>query len=996
MKRVFIGLVLLFHFCLFFTPQSYAGITGKIRGIVKDSESGEPLPGANIIISKIWDDGIERDFDQGLGAASSIQGEYIILKVSPGIYSVTASMMGYTPHTQQQVRVSVDRTFELNFMLKETVLESGEEIVVQASRDLVQIDVSATENYITDEEYETTPFANRIEDVISLQSGISGNIIEGEIKIREGATHEVGFLMDGMSMYDQKYNRPVMSIQPGVVQEIKIMRNGFNAEYGQSRSGMINVITKNPSDRLNLSVDYQIEPAQKRHYGRDKYDTNWNLWRLYAGPKAFEGDTLVTPDGLYDRERYWIGWDKYSELLLNDNNPDNDLTAQEAYDLWKWRHRPVEYGNKTGHNIDVSLSGKVPLLPWQANFLIGGKYEYHPFSYPQSRDHYDEKMTSLKMVNTISKDTKLTISGLLSDISSSSQRDVANGFWDDTPERVSYDGGSFPNYYLNNKSFIDQNTYTAGLKLVQTLSPTRYYEINMNYFNVDLNLRPPDEASAEDGRYFHGRLYYDPQSGRIPKENGVDDEVAGYQMYGRSIAWEDSWNKRYTLNGFMTDQFHPAHELKVGFEFNYNRLFENHERWPNEDSSQVSIRKFDVSPIDVGMYVQDKIEFQGMIANVGVRVDYLNTNTDRPDVRKVLDYATDQELWDAYHDGTFPTFRAKAKYYFSPRVGISHPITDRGKIYFNYGHFIQTPPSFNLYVEHATASVNKVFQLGNPEMEFEKTIAYELGGDFSLNDFFQLHVGAFYKDNSDILGTLTYLHLDQSLWADWYGNYKFEEIRGFELELRKSVGQYISGWINYNYIKKSKASYRIPHLGADPLVTDALNRGVGGWIWGVPRSNIDLIQPNARGVVTFSAPPGFGPRIKNFSILGDTHLSFKVFYSGGGQSEHPKISFRDEHPDVRFKELDRYWTDMRLSKRVQLKSLNFEVYMDMSNVFHTEFRYVPGGTSREDYYDDLWAAGRLDQVGTDELSNSKILRTESDDIYWAKLKYYVFGLRINL
>ena len=996
MKKKFIGLILISHIFMLFLATSFAGITGKVRGVVKDTDTGEALPGANVVISKIWIAGTEEDFDQGLGAASNINGEFIILKVPPGVYTLTATMMGYNAAIQQQARVSVDRTTEVNFNLTQTVLETGADIVVEATRDLVQVDVSATENYITSEEYESTPFANRLEDVIALQSGISGNIIEGEIKIREGATHEVGFLMDGVSMYDQKYNRPVMSIQPGVVQEIKIMRNGFNAEYGQSRSGMINVITKNPSDHLNFSIDYQFEPAQKRHYGRDKYDTNWNLWRLYAGPKAFEGDTLVTPDGLYDRETTWIGWNKYSELLLNDNNPDNDLTADEAYELWKWRHRPVEYGNKTGHNIDVSLSGKVPLLPWQANFLIGGKYEYHPFSYPQSRDHYDEKMTSFKMVNNINEDTKLTFSGLLSDISSSSQRDVSNGFWDDTDERLSYDGGSFPNYYLNNKSFIDQNTYTTGLKLVQTLSPTRYYELNLNYFNVDLNLKPPDVARQEDGRYFHGRLYYDPQSGRIPKDNGVDDEVSGYQMYSRSIAWEDSWNKRYSISGFMTNQFHPAHELKMGFDFNYNRLFEDHVRWPNEDSSQVSNRKYDVSPIDVGVYVQDKIEFQGMIANIGVRVDYLNTNTERPDHRTVLDYASNQELWDAYWAGDFATYRAKPKYYVSPRIGVSHPLTDRGKIYFNYGHFIQTPPSRNLYTEHATASVNQVYQLGNPEMEFEKTIAYELGGDFSLNDFFQLHVGAFYKDNSDILGTLTYLHLDQSLWTDTYGNYKFEEIRGFELELRKSVGQYVSGWINYNYVKKSRASYRIPHLGADPLVTDATDRGVNGWIWGVPRSDIDLIQPNARGVVTFSAPVDWGPKLSNFSILGDTHLSFKIYYQGGGQSEHPKQSFRDEHPDVRFKELARYWADMRLSKRFRIKSLNFETYMDMSSVFHTNYRYLPGGTSSEDYYDDLWESGRLDQVGTDELDNPKILRTENDDVYWAKLKYYVFGLRINL
>ena len=986
-------------FVVFLHAQgAFPGTTGKIRGLVIDASSGDPLPGVNVVVTGVWDNNIEKKFDESLGAATRMDGEFIILKVPPGIYSLTASMMGYASEIQQRIHVNVDRTSNTKFALKETILDVGKELVVEATRDLVQIDVAATENYITKEDYNATPFANRIEDVIGLQSGISGNIIEDKISIRAGDTREVGFLLDGMSMYDEKYSRPVISIQPGIVQEIKIMRNGFNAEYGQSRSGMINVVTKNPAAQVHFSVDYQIEPAKRRHYGRDKYDINWNLWRLYAGPKAFAGDTLVTPDGLYDKEQTWIGWDKYAQRLLGDNNPDNDLTAEEAYELWKWRHRPIKYGNLAGHNLDLTLSGRVPLLPWKANVLLGGKYEYHPFTYPQSTNHYDEKITSLKMVNTLSDNSKLTVNGLYSLVHSVAQSTVGNGLWDDHPLGVSYSGGGFSSYYPFDKPLVDRNTYLIGLKFVQTISPTLYYELNLNNFYINWKAKPPEAARPEDGRYFHDRLYYDPQSGWISKDNGVDDEVSGYRMYGGATAWENSMNRRYSLSGFVVNQFHPAHELKAGFEFNYNFLRDDRVRWPNEDSTQASFRKFKVKPFDMSAYLQDKIEFQGMIANVGLRFDYLNINTDRPDIRNVLGYADDREVWDTYWSGNFPMYRPKPKYYFSPRIGISHPLTDRSKIYFNYGHFIQSPPAYNLYVEYAASSEHKMVQMGNPELTFEKTIAYELGGDFSLSDFFQLHIGAFYKDNSDILGTMTFLHIDQRLWMDWWDNYKYEEIRGFEIELRKSVGRFISGWVNYNYIKKSRANYRIEHLGADPLVTDDLSRGVNGLIWGVPRSNIDLIQPNARGVITFSTPPEWGPKFHNLALLSDTQLSFRVFYAGGPQRRHPDKSFQDKHPDVWFKELDRYWADMRINKRFRINSFDFEIFMDVSNVVHTKFRYVPGSAlgSNKDYYYDLWESGRLNQVGTDKLTNPKILRTENDDVYWARFKNYIFGLRINL
>ena len=970
-----------------------AGVTGKIRGVVKDAATGDPLPGTNIVISHVWIAGTETKLSGMLGAAAGITGEFIILQVPPGIYSVTASMMGYTKNVKQKVRVSVDRSTRLEFVLKAEVLDLGEEVVVEATRDIIQLDVASTETYISSEQIQNTPFANRIEDVIGLQSGVSGNIIEGEIKIREGEAMEVGFLLDGMNMVDQKFNRPIMSVQTGTVQEIKIMRNGFNAEYGQSRSGVINIITKNPEDRLHFSIDYQFDPAHRPHYGRDIYDPDWNLWRLYDGAKAYEGDTLTTPDGIYENQRTWIGWDKYSEELLNDNNPNNDLTADEAHELWKWRHRPVSYGDKNGHNIDASLSGKVPLLPWRTNFLLGGKYELRPFSWPQSRRYYDERISSLKLVNKIGSNMKLILNSLYSEIRTVSQGS-ATSKWSEE-DRISYSGGGSTGYYPGYKPLLNRYTSVLGAKFVHTISPRLFYEVNLNHFYVDWGLQRPDTARAEDGRYFHNRLYYDPQSGWIPKELGADDAVSGSRMYGGALTWDNSWNRRTTFSMLMTNQFHPAHELKAGLEFNYNVLRENRLHWHNEDSTQAYTHDYNVKPYEIAAFVQDKIEFQGMIANIGVRLDYFNTNADRPDPHQSLNYIN-ETIYNAYLDGTYPTVRAKAKVYISPRIGISHPLSSRSKIYFNYGHFVQTPKTEVLYHVLVDHSMKRIIFMGNSDITFPKTIAYELGCDIGVSDFFQVHVGAFYKDYFDYESGMVYAHTNQSLVMEWYDQNNYKEIRGVEIELRKTMGRFVTGWFNYNYIKKSEADLEIPGLSDIPIITDDPSVGRNGELWGVPRSIISQLQPNARGVITFSAPSNWGPKLKGYSLFGSTNISCQLFYQGGSYREHPSDNFRDTHPDVRFKELDRYSANMRLSRLFRLESINIEFYMDASNIFHTKFRYPPGGRSGVDYYDDLWASGRIDEVGTDKLTNPKILRTESDNVYWAKLKTFIFGLRINL
>jgi len=985
--------ILFFVLAGFYVKTSFSAVTGKLRGVVRDAKTGEPLPGVNVITSKVWENGVEKAGPQ-IGAATDIHGEFIILKIPPGTYTVMASMIGYNSELQQKVRINVDRTTRLNFSLARTVLDMGQEVVVTAKRDLVRGDVSATENYISEDQYENTPFANRVEDVIGLQSGVSGNLIEGVISIRAGGTRETGLLVDGMDMVNQKFNRPVISIQPGVVEEIKIVRNGFTAEYGQSRSGMINIITKDPSNRLHFSVDYQFTPAHFPHYGRNKYDPNWNLWRLYAGPKAFEGDTLITPDGLHEKIRTWIGWDKYAENLLSDNNSDNDLTAEEAYELWKWRHRPLKYGDKKGHNLDLSLSGKVPFLPWTANFLLGGKYEYHPFDYPQARNHFDEKSSTLKWVNIINPNIKLILNGLYSDTRSVSTRNPTSQW--NRQENLSYNGGGFPNYYPFARPVINRYTSLVGAKYIHTLSAKMYYEINLNHFYSQWDMGRPDSARARDGRYFHNRLYLDPQSGWIPKEKGADDAASGYQMYGGGLTWENSWNRRTVLSASMTDQFHSAHELKLGFDVHYDIIRENRIHWHNVDSTQAYIRKYKVHPVEAGAYIQDKIEFQGMVANIGVRFDYFNVNSERPDPKRALGFASNQEIWETFTSGKYPTYRPRPQYYFSPRIGISHPLSEKSKIYFNYGHFVQTPPTFQLYTTNVDDATPSMLQMGNPDIPFEKTIAYELGCDFNVSDAFQLHLGAFYKDNFDIASSMTYAHIDQSLVMDSYAGNDYSEIRGIEVEVRKTVGRFIRGWLNYNYIKENESNLSVPGLSENPIVTDDSDVGVNGIVWGVPRSDVRLFHPYARGVVTLMAPLEWGPRLKGYSVLGGTNASFQLFYQSGPQRRHPSKTFRDNHPDVWFKELDRYWANVRFSRLFHIKSFRFEFYMDISNLFHTKFRYPPGGLSGEDYYYDLWQSGRLDQVGTDKLTNPKILRTENDDVYWAKVRTYIFGLRLNL
>ena len=977
---------------LVFSASMFAGTTGKIRGIVTDSRTGEPIAGANIILQGTL-----------IGGATDVDGIFIILLVPPGDYEVEASMVGYSTKVQENVHVESDRTITLDFELAESILE-GETVTVIADRDLVKLDVSASETNVSKEEMQEIPFARNVQDVIGMQAGVTGSLVEGELRIREGEGLETNVLVDGYSMVDSKFAKVKFPVNLQSVEELKVLRGGYNAEYGEARSGIVNIVTKNPEDQLHISLDYRMEPPGYRHDGRQLYDPKrMRAYQLYDGPNSDSATYIVAYEGAVPDTSRWMGWNAYSDLLLNDNNPDNDLTPQEARELWLWRHRPIEYGNLAGHNLDVTVSGGIKLLPWDMNILAGVKYENRPFTYPQALDSYEETAFTIKILNKLSESTNLTLSVFHSDVMTVSN-DNAGSSWSNEIQ-LSYDGGNVEAFYPYRKPWVENKSTLIGLKLLHVFSPTRYFEADLSYFGTYWNTNQVPDSPASSGRYFGGRLYYDPQSGFIPKNLGVQDQVTGYSMSGGVNSTDNSYSERYVAKAAIVDQFHPSHELKAGFEFRINNIVEDRTHIHDDIPAQKFVWKYDVRPLEFSAYVQDKVEFWGMIANLGVRFDYYKLNKELPDVWRTLDFATNRAIFEAmkqwnqfgYVGGDMPVREPEAKFHISPRVGVSFPISENSKVYFNYGHFVQIPNTEAMYSTTNDYGMPRTQWIGNAHLDFQKTYNFELGYDQNVYDWFQMHVGAFYKDYSDVQSGIVFAHTNQSLVLESAVQREYREIRGLEIEFRKATGRFVTGYFNFNITQKSISNLEVPDISQIPIITDnySFPGAINGELRGVPRPLKQEITPYGRGVLTIGAPEEWGPRIWDYPILHKTKASFGLFYQGPQYTEHPDQGWRTNHPDVKFYTIPFFSSNLRISRDFRIfNDLSGQMYLDISNLWVSKYRVaIP---DRNQYYTDLWAQGKTDKVGSDDVKDKRILQTESDVIYQGQHRIYILGIRLSL
>ncbi|MGD9379201.1 MAG: TonB-dependent receptor [candidate division WOR-3 bacterium] len=276
---------------------------GKIQGIVTDEDSGNPIPYANVIV-----------LDTQLGAAVDHEGYFFILNISPGIYTVEISHMGYQTKVIKDVFVETNQTARLHISLKQSPLEVSP-VTVISKTPYVSKDMTGTTYIIREAELETVPVDYAIE-FIAFQPSVAH--LDTAFHVRGGRATEVLYMIDNVSIIDPHSGNPVISIPKGVVNEVIFLPGGYDVEYGRAMSGVVNLVAQIPAASMRAEVAGKTEtimpfyydfgyqnyqsllhlPVSKRLKGIVSFDVmhteDWNP-RLFALPHKQRDDyTLYT------------------------------------------------------------------------------------------------------------------------------------------------------------------------------------------------------------------------------------------------------------------------------------------------------------------------------------------------------------------------------------------------------------------------------------------------------------------------------------------------------------------------------------------------------------------------------------------------------------------------------------------------------------------------------------------------------------------------------
>jgi outer membrane receptor protein involved in Fe transport len=789
---------------LFLCHNLSAGTTGKLAGKIRDQD-GKEIPYVNLSIENL-----------GLGIQSDENGNYLLFNVPPGIYEINSSRVSFRTHVVRNVEVISDETTILNITLSKSAQEiEGIQISESTNKVVDRLKVSSG-NPISSEDIKLLPI-QKIDDLIALQAGTV--IVDGELHIRGGKVNEVVYMIDGLPVTNAIDGSPALTLDVDAIKEIKVMTGGFPAEYGNAQSAVINMITKDGgknyhgkfetisdhllsrqnqnSDQVKFAFSGPVFPILK-----DKltFFVNYNLHKhdseFIKEYTANAGEELLYLDPI------WTGYDYY--------NPYYDRSEFTGFDV----------GDRLYNLNNGSLKLIYKITPTQ-KFVFGMRVEddtWQPFDHEwrYALENY-RKIDIERDQYVFSYENVLKPNMVLNFSASYFKYD-----YNEQPRNISddtffiKDEENFELYAANNPGNSTGIIYNKRGGFVDYLLAAGYWR----YFIPELMLNIPIEEfkapSSVSPDFIDNKnnnitfdLDFEWQLNPIHDlKTGIDFTQHNLDQYRYSSPWEvNTYRYRKYLNNHAT----PQDSLWVPGTGVYHCYYTLDDIYAATLAASGDTFGFRAKPWQGSWYLQDKMDWEGLVVHAGIRLDVWNLGKKY----EILNDLNQYEEASLEADNSL-------NYVISPRLRISHTISQTDILHFAYNKQVQLPqlqyvyPAASWYDPDSGFAEYLVYLFANPNLKPPTTNTWEVGLQHQFNDDYVGDVTVFYKQNyyyvsieKEVVPGSVALEYNR-FTSDNYG-----KSSGVDVNLQKRLSNFTSGSLSYT-LSWSK--------GSDAMIYDHLQQ----------------------------------------------------------------------------------------------------------------------------------------------------------------------------
>lgn len=630
---------------------------GKIQGIVIDEDSGEPVPYADVVIQ-----------ENQVGTQTGEDGDFFIVNVASGAYTIEVSSIGYQTKIISGVFVETNQIARLEVTLKQSPIQIPAVTVVGVSP-VVSKEMTGTTYIIRRTELAALPVDYAI-DFIAFQPSVAR--FDTTLHVRGGRATEVVYLVDNVSIIDPHTGDPVIGIPKGVVNEVIFLPGGFDVQYGRAMSGVVNMIAEHPGDKIRAKVYHKTETIMPFYYdfGYQNYQATVHV------PVSERSKGLLSFDMMHTND-----WNPRLFALPHKERDDYTLYGKWLFaPSGKWR---------------LSLSGAKSRFQFDR---YDTKWKFNLSRYRSDLNEGDLQVVNLDLLPDAHKYFTVTLSRLHANKTYGVRERGSYGIFEDF---------AFKEYgTLQWPEFSVRNPYGANYYILGFIP---YYA-------------------------------YPVTSGDFPEYRDMSSNVM-------------------TLRGQANIQANRYQEIKAGFEYStlefgcFNHFVPS--KYIFSGDTGVLIDEYRYYPKEYSIYLQDNIDYRGMYAKIGCRLERYVMNMDDVEPRIMI----------------------------SPRLGLSFMVTDRFLFRTNVGVYVQPPLYDYVYRYHNILPIPDYFDrylplIGNPALGPEKTVSYEIGLQGMVNENLGTTVNIFYKDVNDLIGTRFIAAVPQDHIR--YENIEYGNIRGLE------------------------------------------------------------------------------------------------------------------------------------------------------------------------------------------------------------------------